>query len=115
MRSNTIGKVRGSALPDTHGASLPENPFLLLLSLRLGSTPSFAQQLIRVTRACVGLADVFVTVCAYQVRVWVGVFFPNVYFEGIPVFGLHTSGADALGDVTNTFFSNRTGMSMFVS
>lgn len=63
-RSNTIGKVRGSALPDTHGASLPENPLLLLLSLRLSSTPSFAQQLIRVIRACVGLADVCVAVCA---------------------------------------------------
>lgn len=89
VRSNTIGKVRGSALPDTHGASLPENPFLLWLSLRLTSTPSFAQQLIRVTRACVGLADVCVTVCAYQVRVWVGVFFECLFLRNPRVWLAH--------------------------
>lgn len=68
VRANTIQKVRGMALPDTH------RPRCLRILLRLSSTPSFAHQLIHVTSACVCPAAVCVRVCAYQVRVCVDVF-----------------------------------------
>lgn len=102
VRSNTIGKVRGSALPDTHGASLPENLFFIIIIIKakfhslVCSAAYLCQPCVR--RPCRCLWRLYLP----GETVW-GCFFECLFLE-IPVFGLYTLEADTFRDVTSRFF-----------
>lgn len=76
----------------------PAGEFFLF---KLHSLICFAAYSCRLCMCC--LTAICVKVCACQVRVFRDVFvgWHKRLFTGIPVFGLYTSGADALSDITN--------------